>query len=89
MSEAAAIAGLKVAALNEAKAAAERVTGLKGNTALARVLSDASAKSVTPQAISQWSEVPLGRVFEVEQATRIPRHRLRPDFFEAPEAIAS
>ena len=36
---------------------------------------------ITPQAISQWEKVPLNRVFDVERATGVPRHELRPDFF--------
>lgn len=37
---------------------------------------------ITPQAISQWDKIPLNRVFEVERITGVPRHELRPDFFE-------
>lgn len=37
---------------------------------------------ITPQAISQWERIPLNRVFEVERITGVPRHELRPDFFE-------
>jgi len=36
---------------------------------------------ITPQAVSQWTKIPLARVFEVERETGIPRHELRPDFF--------
>ncbi|MCK1430882.1 helix-turn-helix domain-containing protein [Bradyrhizobium sp. 87] len=44
---------------------------------------------ITPQAVSQWEKVPLTRVFDVERATGISRHQLRPDFFgERPEAMA-
>lgn len=71
------ISDRKSEGLTEAKRAAEAKTGLKGNTALAKALDDA----VTPQAISQWDHVPLARVFDVERATGVPRHLLRPDFF--------
>lgn len=67
----------KNSALERAKRAAEVKTGLKGNTALARALNGA----ITPQAISQWEQVPLARVFDIESATGISRHDLRPDFF--------
>jgi len=47
-----------------------------GNTALALAIT-----GITPQAISQWDQIPLNRVFDVERATGIPRAELRPDFF--------
>jgi len=47
-----------------------------GNTALAKAM-----KGITPQAISQWEQIPLTRVFEIERVTGIPREELRPDFF--------
>lgn len=40
---------------------------------------------IKPQAVSQWTRVPVGRVPEVEAVTGIPRHELRPDFWQAPE----
>lgn len=36
---------------------------------------------ITPQAISQWRKVPAGRVLEVEAASGVSRHDLRPDIF--------
>jgi DNA-binding transcriptional regulator YdaS (Cro superfamily) len=45
----------------------------------------AAALKIKPQAISQWIEVPLNRVPEVEALTGIPRHELRPDFWQAPK----
>lgn len=48
-----------------------------GTVALAKAMGG----SITPQAISQWDKIPLGRVFAIEQATGIPRGELRPDFF--------
>lgn len=35
--------------------------------------------NITPQAISQWKQVPVERVIEVERVTGISRHILRPD----------
>lgn len=61
-------------ALEEAKQAAGGASGL------ARALTD----DISPQAISQWKRVPAERVADVERATGIPRHRLRPDIFERP-----
>ena len=36
---------------------------------------------VTPQAVSSWKQVPVGRVADVERVTGVPRHELRPDVF--------
>lgn len=36
---------------------------------------------VTPQAVSQWDEVPPLRVLAVEAASGVPRHELRPDLY--------
>lgn len=41
---------------------------------------------ITPQAISQWEEVPPLRVLQVERETGVPRHELRPDIYPAPAA---
>ena len=41
----------------------------------------ASKLKITPQAISQWRQIPLNRVFDVERETGVPRDQLRPDFF--------
>jgi DNA-binding transcriptional regulator YdaS (Cro superfamily) len=43
---------------------------------------------ITPQAISQWKKVPAERVLEVERATGVPRHELRPDIYPPPEGSA-
>lgn len=37
---------------------------------------------IKPQAVSQWSRIPLNRVFKVSELTGIPSHELRPDFFK-------
>ncbi len=41
----------------------------------------AEVLSITPGALSQWTQVPANRVIEVEHATGISRHALRPDVF--------
>lgn len=46
----------------------------------------AVALDIKPQAISQWKQVPLARVFEVERITGIPARELRPDFFPEKES---
>lgn len=44
----------------------------------------ANLLGVTPQALSQWKRVPPLRVLEVEKATGVPRHDLRPDLYPRP-----
>lgn len=46
-----------------------------GVTALARKL------EISHAAISQWKQVPSGRVLAVEDATGVSRYELRPDVF--------
>lgn len=41
----------------------------------------AKAIGVTAQAISQWDEVPPLRVLDVERASGVSRHELRPDLY--------
>lgn len=36
---------------------------------------------VTPGAISQWKRIPAERVLDVERATGVSRHTLRPDIY--------
>lgn len=46
----------------------------------------AEAVGVTPQAVHQWvtkGRVPPERCAEIERASGIARHELRPDIFEA------
>lgn len=71
MNRADSISQLKAVALGEAK----KVVG--GNTGLARALNG----EITPQAISQWKQVPAERALDVERVTGISRHRLRPDLY--------
>ena len=44
----------------------------------------AEALGVSPQAVSQWEEVPPLRVLTVERASGVPRHELRPDLYPEP-----
>jgi DNA-binding transcriptional regulator YdaS (Cro superfamily) len=76
MSHVDSISQLKAAALDEAKKA------VGGNTGLARALDG----EITPQAISQWKQVPAERTIDVERVTGISRHRLRPDLYPMPAA---
>lgn len=46
-----------------------------GRAALAKML------NISPQAISQWREVPVHRVLEVERITGVSRYDLRPDIY--------
>lgn len=50
-----------------------------GDSGLARAL------DISSQAVSQWKQVPAERVLDVERATGVSRHRLRPDLYPAPE----
>lgn len=42
---------------------------------------------ITAQALSQWDSVPPLRVLDVERATGVPRHELRPDIYPEPANI--
>lgn len=55
-----------------------------GATKLAKAIG-----GITPQAISQWKVCPVNRVVQVEGATGISRHELRPDIFGVAKAEAS
>jgi DNA-binding transcriptional regulator YdaS (Cro superfamily) len=48
----------------------------------------AAKLDITPQALSQWDRVPPLRVIEVERATGVPRHELRPDLYPLEGAAA-
>lgn len=43
----------------------------------------ADALRCTRQALSQWKQVPRGRVLEIEEVTggKITRHQMRPDLY--------
>jgi hypothetical protein len=62
----------------------EKIIGSEGLHAARKavgVAAIAKALNISQQAITQWKRVPINRVPEVERATGIPRHLLRPDFF--------
>lgn len=59
----------------------EAIEKAGGPVALAKAIGD-----ITSQAISAWKRVPPGRVLDVEKATGISRHVLRPDIFGVPPA---
>jgi len=44
---------------------------------------------VTRSAVSQWRRVPAERVLDVERATGVSRHELRPDIYPAPAVAAA
>lgn len=50
-----------------------------GQDKLARLI------GVTPQAVSQWDEVPPLRVLAVEAVSGVSRHELRPDLYPLEE----
>lgn len=54
---------------------------------LARALTDIG-KNISPQAISQWGEVPAERLLDVERVTGVPRQQLRPDLYEGMGEVA-
>lgn len=41
----------------------------------------AASLNITKQAVAQWDEVPPLRVLEVERASGVSRHELRPDLY--------
>ena len=43
----------------------------------------AEAAGVSPQAVSQWRHIPIHHVVTISKRTGLPRHRLRPDLYEA------
>lgn len=70
-----------------AKAAAERDPGLEiaiaemgGVNALARLVNRSSAT------VAVWRRIPVAHVLRIEEATKVPRHELRPDVYPPPAA---
>lgn len=37
------------------------------------------------QAVYQWTRVPAAHVLKCEEITGVPRHRMRPDLYPAPQ----
>jgi DNA-binding transcriptional regulator YdaS (Cro superfamily) len=69
---------LSAISLEKARAAAG------GNRKLAEKIG-----GITRQAVSQWRRVPAERVLDVERASGVPRHELRPDLYPAPQSEAA
>lgn len=46
----------------------------------------AASLGISKQAVAQWDEVPPLRVLEVERASGISRHELRPDLYPIEES---
>ncbi len=53
----------------------EAIKQAGGITALARSI------GIKPPSVAEWRRVPAARVIAVENATGVPRERLRPDLF--------
>lgn len=59
-----------------------------GTTDLARRLSQITGEKVSDGTVGAWKsrgQIPARRAIDVEKATGIPRHRIRPDLYPAPE----
>lgn len=61
----------------------------KAVVAIGGVTRLAEAIGVTRSAISQWPRVPAERVIDVERATGVSRHELRPDIYPIEPAAPS
>jgi len=48
----------------------------------------AASLNISKQAVAQWEEVPPLRVLDVERASGVSRHELRPDLYPVEEARA-
>lgn len=53
----------------------EAINRADGTSALARAL------GISQAAVSQWRQVPVNRVLDVERITGVSRHDLRPDIY--------
>lgn len=47
----------------------------------------AASLNISKQAVAQWDAVPPLRVLEVERASGVSRHELRPDLYPAEEGV--
>lgn len=47
----------------------------------------AASLNISKQAVAQWDEVPPLRVLEVERASGVSRHELRPDLYPLEEGV--
>jgi DNA-binding transcriptional regulator YdaS (Cro superfamily) len=79
-------AGLKRAMRAAAALKAQTLSGKGRQVGGLRAL--AGLLGLTPSAVSGWrGTIPLGRVMQVEAATGVPRHVLRPDHWAPPIAL--
>lgn len=74
---------MKIRYYTPKRALREAIRAANGPTGLARALN-----GITPQAVSQWRVTPALRVLDVEKATGISRHHLRPDLYPIENAAA-
>ena len=57
----------------------------RAKKAAGRAYKLADKLGISQQAISRWKKIPPLRVLDVERATGIPRHELRPDIYPPPD----
>lgn len=69
--------------MTKKRAVKEAVSRAGGLTKLGRIL------GITPQAVEQWDQIPVGQVLKIEKALGIPRHEQRPDFYPPPSGAAA
>lgn len=62
------------------RAVKEAISRAGGLTALARIL------DISPQAVDQWEQIPVGHVLKIEKALDLPRSFQRPDIYPPAEA---
>jgi DNA-binding transcriptional regulator YdaS (Cro superfamily) len=65
----------------------ERDAGIIAAIAAVGSLTEISRRlGISVQSISEWKRVPSVRVLQIEQATGVSRHRLRPDLYPINDA---
>lgn len=81
-------AGFRAALKAASVIKASSLMDMKGGRKVGGVRALADLLSITSSAVSSWAgEIPLARVVQVEAATGVPRHVLRPDCWSAPKAV--
>jgi DNA-binding transcriptional regulator YdaS (Cro superfamily) len=69
---------LEVAKLSRDAGVRAAIKAAGGIRALARIV------GVAHPAVFHWTSIPIRHLLKIEEATGIPRERLRPDIFKAP-----